>query len=371
MNINNLLNKIFLNHEHHGGEIYNLNLNSPYQILDFSTNINPFFSYNLIKHSYMDSIYGINKYPDSHSTNLRREIVNYFQNKITAKNLIVSAGSMDLISIFCDIFVNFNDEIIINQPTFSEYAWAVKKKKGKIISVYRRPENNFQISSDSVIEEMTSKSKIIFICNPNNPNGLLEDPRDLIEIINVASEKDIFIFLDEAFIDFCGESNSFVSNISSYDNLFISRTFTKFFGIPGLRIGFGVSSPEIIELLNRFQNLWPVNCIAQNIAIKMLKSKNFLKKSLNLISEEYNFLVNELNQIHRLKTYPSQTNYILINLENTGLTASELKTKLLEEGILIRDCSNFEGLDDYYIRIGIKTRDLNKKFIDSLKKVIK
>ena len=373
MNINNFINKDkkLLNHGHHGGEIYNSSLKSSHQVLDFSTNINPLFTHDLIKQSYMDSIHEISKYPDTYSTDLRRELVKYFQNKITIKNLIVSAGSMDLISIFCDTFVNLNDEVIIYQPTFSEYTWAVQKNKGKIINVYRKPEDNFQINSDSVIEEMTSKSKIIFICNPNNPNGLLENPRDLIKIIKIASEKDILIFLDEAFIDFCGESNSLVSNISSYNNLFISRTFTKFFGIPGLRIGFGVSSPEIIDLMNRFQNLWPVNSIAQNIAIKMLRSSALIKETLKLISEEYRFLLNELNQIPGLKIYPSQTNYILLNLESTGFSAPELKIKLLKEGILIRDCSNFEGLDNYFIRINIKTRDLNKKFIASLKEIMR
>ena len=364
--------KALNSHNHHGGEIYNsIPLYNSNHLIDFSTNTNPLINPNHIKNAYMNSINEIFRYPDTNSTKLKKDLRNYFSNKIKTENIIISAGSMNLISIFCDIFVNPNEEVIICQPTFSEYSWAVQKNRGKIINIYRKPEKNFQIMSDSIIKAISSKSKIIFLCNPNNPSGLLENPKDLIKIINIASKKDIFVFLDEAFIDFTGESNSFVSNISFYNNLFISRTFTKFFGIPGLRIGFGVSSSQIIDIINKFQNLWPVSSIAQNIAGEMLRSSALIKETLKLISEEYRFLLNELNQIPGLKIYPSQTNYILLNIESTGFSAPELKIKLLKEGILIRDCSNFEGLDNYFIRINIKTRDLNKKFITSLKEIMR
>ncbi|MBN1215581.1 MAG: histidinol-phosphate aminotransferase family protein [Candidatus Lokiarchaeota archaeon] len=370
MNIDNLINKdkSIPTHEHHGGEIYKLNSTS--QILDFSTNINSFFPYHLIRHSYIDSIHEISKYPDTYSTDLRRELVNYFNNKIDLKNLIVGAGSMDLISIFCDTFVNLNDEIIICQPTFSEYSWAVRKKKGKIINVYRKPYNDFAINSDAIINKITSSTKVIFICNPNNPNGSIDNPHELKKIVKIASENDVLIFLDEAFIDFTGESNSFVSYINTFNNLVILRTFTKFFGIPGLRIGYAISSYNIIDLLNQFQNLWSVNSVAQNVAKSILKMKDYISRTINFFSEEIKFLSFQLSQIPGLKIYPTNCNFFLINLRKTGLTASKLQTSLLKDNILIRNCTNFDGLNEYYVRINIKTRDLNLKLLNSIRKII-
>lgn len=374
MDLSRIINekKRKLTHNSHGGEIYKINtLHDLNSLLDFSININPLAPLDLFKRAYLDSINQISRYPDSKSTLLKEQLVKYFENKITAENLIIGAGSEELISIFCSMFIDSGDEVIIYQPTFTEYAWAIQKNEGKIINVYRKSKNNFQLECDPIISQITSKTKIIFICNPNNPNGLLDPLEKLEEIIKIASENDILVFLDEAFIEFTGESNSFVNKIALFDNLFVCRSFTKFFGIPGLRIGFGVSNANIINYITNGQVLWPVNCVAQRVAQEILKSKEFIDKSLNFFSEESKFVVSELKKIKGLKVYPTNTNYILINTRKTGVKASNIKECLLEEKILIRDCSNYEGLNGYYIRICIKSRELNLKLISSLKKIFR
>jgi len=361
-----------LAHNSHGGEIYKIDtLFDLDSLLDFSTNINPFVPLELFKRAYLDSIDQVSRYPDSKSTLLKEELVKYFENKITAENLIIGAGSEELISIFCSMFIDSGDEVIVYQPTFTEYAWAIQKNEGTIINVYRKPKNNFQLEYDPIISQITSKTKIIFICNPNNPNGLLDPFEKLEKIIKTASENNILVFLDEAFIEFTGESNSFVNKIALFDNLFVCRSFTKFFGIPGLRIGFGVSNANIINYIKNGQVLWPVNCVAQRVAQEILRSKKFIDKSLNFFSEELKFVVSELKKIKGLKVYPTNTNYILINTRKIGVIASIIKELLLKEKILIRDCSNYEGLNGYYIRICIKSRELNLKLISSLKKIFR
>lgn len=374
MNFEKVINhkKKTLIHGTHGGEIYD---NDPIinnkSLLDFSTNINPFVAPDIIKQACLNSLNLVARYPDSNSTKLKEELLNYFENKISIENLIVGAGSMKLISLFCDMFINPNDEIIISQPTFSEYEWAVRKNAGKIVNIYRKPENNFRIEYKPIVNNISSKTKAIFICNPNNPNGYLDDSKELIKIINEASKNDVLILLDEVFIEFTGEFNSCVFKISSFDNLFICRSFTKFFGLTGLRVGFGVSTPEIIEYITCGQVLWPVNCFGQSLAIEMLKSKKFIEDSLNLFFKEREFIENELKKIHELKIFPSHANFFLINLEKTGIRSTKLKEELLKENILIRDCSNYNGLNDYYIRISVKTRESNLKLINSLKRIIK
>ncbi|MFX1558239.1 MAG: pyridoxal phosphate-dependent aminotransferase, partial [Promethearchaeota archaeon] len=372
MNLDKIIinKKEHLKHGSHGGEIYNLNpklfTNS---IFDFSTNINPLVSPDDYYQVYLNSINQIPRYPDSNSTKLKDELVKYFKNEVTRDNLIVGAGSMEIISIFCDMFISPGDEIIINQPTFSEYVWAIQKNKGFIVNVYRKPENNFRIEIDSVLNNITTKTKVIFICNPNNPNGLLDNPEDLKNVIRIASQNDVLVFLDESFIEFTGESNSFVHEIVAFDNLFICRSFSKFFGLTGIRIGFGISTPEIINIVARGQLLWSVNCIAQNLAQEILKSKKLIKDSFKFFSKERQFVINELEKIPGIKIFPSDTNYILINFKNKKFKATQIKKLLIKENILIRDCSNFNGLDDYFIRVCIKTRELNLKLIKALKKI--
>ena len=373
MNFNKVINKKKRNltHGSHGGEIFKLNSrNNPNSLIDFSTNINPLATPNIFAQIYMNSINQVSKYPDSNSTLLKEELVRYFNNKINKENLVIGAGSMELISIFCDMFIDPGDEIIIVQPTFSEYAWAVQKNSGTIVNVYRKPENHFRVEYKPIINQITPNTKIIFLCNPNNPNGLLDNPKDIEKIIHIASKKDVLVFLDEAFIEFTGEFNSFIYKISSHDNLFISRTFTKFFGLTGLRVGFGVSTPEIIDYLIRGQNLWSVNCFGQIIAQKMLNSEKFIEDSLSFFSKEREFMENELKKIPGLKIFPTDTNFFLINIERTEIKSTKMKELLLKENILTRDCSNYEGLNDYYLRISIKNRDLNIKLINSLKKII-
>ncbi|MFX1293803.1 MAG: pyridoxal phosphate-dependent aminotransferase [Promethearchaeota archaeon] len=373
MNLNKVINekKRYLVHGNHGGEIYQFNsINDTNSLIDFSTNINPLMTSNMLVHICNDSISQVPKYPDSNSTRLKEELVKYFNNKIGKENLIIGAGSMELISIFCDMFIDPSDEIIIVQPTFSEYAWAVQKNDGTIINIYRKSENYFRIECKPIINKITPKTKVIFLCNPNNPNGLLDNPKDIEKIVNIASNNDILVFLDEAFIEFAREFNSFIYKISSFDNLFISRSFTKFFGLTGLRIGFGVSTPKIIDYVIRGQNLWSVNCFGQIIALEILKSKKFIDNSLKFFSKERKFMKNELKKIPELKILPSDTNFFLINTENSGIKSTQLKELLIKDNILIRDCSNYNGLNDYYIRISIKNRDLNIKLINSLKKII-
>ncbi|MFX1260052.1 MAG: pyridoxal phosphate-dependent aminotransferase, partial [Promethearchaeota archaeon] len=364
MNLDSVINlkKKNLKHNSHGGEIYNNNLlNKAFPLIDFSTNVNPLVTPDIFSQTYKQSLEKVPVYPDSKSTQLKRELIKYFLNKISSENLIVGAGAMELILTFSDMFINPEDEIIIAQPTFTEYAWAIQKNGGVIVNVYRKPENNFRIEVEPLINKITPKTKIIFICNPNNPNGYLDNPEDLKKIISVASLNDILVFLDEAFIEFTGEHNSFVNGISSFDNLFICRTFTKFFGLTGLRIGYGISSSDIINFLNRGQILWSVNCIGQILAQEILKSKKFIEDSINYISKEIEFVKKELKIFQGLRLFPSDTNYLLINTEKTGIKSAKIKELLLKENILIRDCSNYDGLDDYYIRIGIKTRELNLK----------
>ncbi len=244
MNVEKLANKNrLISHGAHGGEVYGRwPIPSPGEIIDFSTNINEQIPSESIKTSMLNATRQILQYPDSDSSGLRQELVRYFGNALEVENFIIGAGSMELITIFCDMFVSPGDEAIVPHPTFSEYEWAVRRNGGKINTIFRKDSRDFRIERDEIIRSFTPNTKVVFLCNPNNPNGLLDLPSDIEDIIAAALKREILVFLDETFIEFTGENNSFAPRIHEFESLFICRTFTKFFGVPGLRVGYGIGN---------------------------------------------------------------------------------------------------------------------------------
>ena len=184
------------------------------------------------------------------------------------------------------------------------------------------------------------------------------------KIVKTAEKKSSLVFVDETFIELVPDSNpSLVKTLKSYENLFILRSFTKSFGLAGLRIGYGLGSKKIIEVLQRVKIPWNVNYIAQMAASAALCYSDFLEKSQQNIKKEYSFLINALSKIDWLSYYPSSTNFILIK---TKINSKKLQKKLLKKNILVRDCSTFCGLDENYIRIAVKNRIQNKLLLEAL-----
>ena len=184
------------------------------------------------------------------------------------------------------------------------------------------------------------------------------------KIVKTAEKKSSLVFVDETFIELVPDSNpSLVKTLKSYENLFILRSFTKSFGLAGLRIGYGLGSKKIIEILQRVKIPWNVNYIAQMAASAALCYSDFLEKSQLNIKKEYSFLINALSKINWLSYFPSSTNFILIK---TKINSKKLQKKLLKKNILVRDCSTFCGLDENYIRIAVKNRIQNKLLLEAL-----
>jgi histidinol-phosphate/aromatic aminotransferase/cobyric acid decarboxylase-like protein len=211
-----------------------------------------------------------------------------------------------------------------------------------------------------------------FICNPNNPTSLLISTQELKHILDVALEHSVLVFLDEDFLEFVEneQQHSMVNSIDKYSNLFILRSFTKLFGLTGLRVGYGIANKEIINFLLSAKIPWNVNCLAQAAAVVALNDEEHLQKTRQLIRQEKEYLQKGLSNIKGFKVYAPDANFFFINIRETGYTAAELTQKLLTQGIMIRDCSSFTGLDPYYIRIAIKLHSENMKLLEALGKVI-
>jgi len=334
----------------HGG-IFSIKNNSE-KIIDFSSNVNPLGCHPGVKKYLKRQLNQIDVYPDSESTKLRLNL-KWFTG-INPSQILIGNGATEIIYNFCSVFVNKKTKVLIPCPAFSEYEKAVKLFGGKIIHFK-------SLSLNDDLPKFVSKipsNGIVFICNPNNPTGELLSKKSIEQIVKVAEKKLALVFVDETFIELVPYSNpSLVKNIKSYENLFILRSFTKSFGLAGLRIGYGLGSKQIIEILQRVKIPWNVNYIAQSAASAALCYSDFLERSRKNIKKELSFLINSLSKFQWLTCFESSTNFILIK---TKINSKLLQKKLIKKNILIRDCSTFCGLNENYIRIAVKNRNQNK-----------
>jgi len=328
------------------------------KIIDFSSNVNPLGCHPGVKKYLKKQLNQIHVYPDSESSKLRSNL-KWFTGMNTSQ-ILVGNGATEIIYNFCSTFVNKKSKVLIPCPTFSEYEKAAKFFGGNVISF-----KSLNLNKDlSKFIQKIPKHGIIFFCNPNNPTGEILSKKNMEQIVKAAQKKFSLVFVDETFIELVPDSNpTLVKSIKSYDNLFILRSFTKSFGLAGLRIGYGLGSKQTIEILQRIKIPWNVNYIAQTAASAALCYSNFLEKSRKIIKKETLFLMSSLSKLEWLSCFHSSTNFILIK---TKINSKILQKKLLKKNILVRDCSTFCGLDENYIRIAVKNRNQNKLLMKAL-----
>ncbi|MCW4016520.1 MAG: threonine-phosphate decarboxylase CobD [Candidatus Bathyarchaeota archaeon] len=353
----------------HGGEVWNAEKKVSYnrnEIVDFSSSINPLGPSQKALEAIGKNLGSIQIYPDSNSEWLREAIATSF-GEIGSNNVIVGNGSTELIYLFAETFLEKGEMALIPAPTFGEYEKAVKKAGGEPRHI--KMTRNLGVEPN-IFTRQIKDAKIVFLCNPNNPTSALIPHDTLIKIIEDALKHDVLLFLDEDFLEFVDEGKqvSLVDKISEFPNLFVLRSFTKVFGLTGLRIGYGIASEDTIEILSNAKTPWNVNCLAQVAALASLADKEHIKKSSQVVKTERAFLTQEIAQLKCFSQYPADANFILINIKKSGFTAAQLKEKMLQQGILIRDCSSFKGLDEHHIRVAVKSRQENERLLEAFRK---
>ncbi len=330
-------------------------------ILDFSSNVGPGGMPKQVKNSMKNLTDKIIEYPDIHSSKLLLALEKY--TKIRQSHLIAGNGAVEIIYNFCNAFLSTNTPVLIPVPTFGEYESAAKLNTCKIsfFKTMNLEKNLFPFISK------IPKNGCIFICNPNNPTGKLISKKNLLKIVNEAKKRNSIVFVDECFIELVPYSNeSIISSVKKFDNLIVLRSLTKSFGLAGIRIGYAASSKYVISVLKKIKIPWSINSIGEYAAIIALNYPSHISKSNSIIKKEYTFLKNKISLIEGFEFIESYTNFILIK---TKEDSSKLQKKLLKKRILIRDCKNFRGLDNNFIRIAIKSHKDNLKLLKALKEI--
>ncbi|MDR3291951.1 MAG: histidinol-phosphate transaminase [Methanobrevibacter sp.] len=339
---------------------FNLDKN---KIIKLGSNESPWGSSKKAIEAIKKNLNQLNRYPETNLEDLKKLIADYSNTKV--ENVIVGGdGADEIIDILAKTFIEKGDEFIAPIPTYTYYEFSLKPYEAvPIYAKWNLNANSLNLSS--ILESITNKTKIIFLCSPNNPTGGIIPKKDIVKILK---ETNALIVVDEAYIEYSDSDN--VDLIDKYPNICILRTMSKALGLAGLRIGYGLSNPKIIEFMSRVKPVFSLTRPSYIGALETFKDNKFIEESITKGIESRDYLYNELSKIPKLIVFKSKSNFILVNIEKTGLKAVELSEKLLKKGVIIRDCSSFQGLDEYWIRISIGTLEDDKKFIFILKDVL-
>lgn len=354
----------------HGANLYDLSnklgLNKT-ELKDFSSNINPLGSSSLGKQAIIDNIDMVSIYPDPSYLNLKNSISSYCNCNID--NIILGSGATELISSFIEI-VNPKNAVLLS-PSYSEYEKELKKVNCKINKFFSKKENKFKVNVDEFIKYINeTKSELVVICNPNNPTGFAFKNEEIKQILQ---DTNAYIMVDETYIEFTDRKTYSSTNLSNkFDKLFVIRGTSKFFGTPGIRLGYGVTCNKDIKnnILNRI-DLWNINTLASIMGEVMFTDMEFINNSSLTLKSEREYLLKELSSINDLEVYPSDGNFILSEIKSKKVTAEKLRETLLEKKIIIRDCKSFEGLDEYFFRVCTLNHSDNELLIKYVKDIFK
>lgn len=332
-------------------------------IIKLGSNENPWGASPKAKQAIINSIDDINRYPESNHEYLKEKIAEYAgvnQNQV----IIGGDGADELFDVLAKTLIDPGDEFIVHPPTYTYYEYVFKQHNAKpVYAKWNVSENKLDV--DSVLENITDRTRAIFLCTPNNPTGGLIDQEDIIKVIEAT---DALVVVDEAYWEFSETNN--INLLDKYDNVFIIRTFSKVMGLAGLRIGYGLSNPKILEKMSRIKPVFSLTVPSQKAVIATLEDKEYIEQSTRKGIAEREYLYEKVNEIKNITIYKSKSNYLLMDIRETGYTAAQLSEKLMSKGVIVRDCTSFQELDEYYIRISIETHPKNEKFIEILKSIV-
>jgi histidinol-phosphate aminotransferase len=303
----------------------------------------------------------INYYPDSDCREIRQKISENF--KISPENIIMGNGTDQIIEMICDCFISSRDNSVIADPTFLIYEKATLKCGGNVKKI---PLKNFRHDFEKMVNAIDSKTRLFFITNPHNPAGTNVKKAEFEYVLNNV-DKNILIVLDEAYCEYLPEDENInsIDKVFKYDNLITLKTFSKIYGLAGLRIGYGIADADIISGLNKIRLPFNVSSIAQKAAVVALENNWYVSKIRDKILKEKEKFYVVLNDagIEYIKSY---SNFILIK---TGAGSLKIVEELLKRGFIVRPGENL-GVPDY-IRVTVSIPEINYRFLDAFTNIYK
>lgn len=352
----------------HGGNVFfwarKLGLD-PKEIIDFSASINPLGPPRSARKAHIESYADITSYPDSEGAELKEALAR--QHGMKSDDVCLGNGSTQLIYLLCRALRPRKALVVL--PAFSEYSNALKLIGTEVQSYFLSPEHEFRLPLEEFMEGWEKDLDMVFLSNPNSVTGEIISKAAMEEIAGLALRRKILLAVDEAFMDFV-ESESVKELIQRNPYLIVLRSLTKYYGVPGLRIGYLLGNEKIIHLLALQQEPWSVNLPAQRVALACLGESTFSSRTTQWLQREKPFLLKGLAKVKGLHPYPSQVNFVLVGLDRIGINATELRSYLLQKSILIRSCDSFSGLGSKYFRVAVRLRKDNTCLLKGLEEIM-
>ena len=331
------------------------------RVIKLASNENPFGPSPKAKEMIMKSAENINRYPDGSAYYLKNKLSEYLN--LPVENIILGSGSSEIISLTLETFVNPGEEIIYPWPSFVMYR--ILTLKNNAVGIEIPLEENFSYDLKKFLEKITPRTKVIFLCNPNNPTGTIIHRKQLEDFLKKLPEE-IIIISDEAYFEYVEDEN-YGSAFPFFQekNIVICRTFAKIYGLAGLRIGYGIARKEITEYIERIRPPFNITTPAQMAAIAALQDQKHIEYVREKTIEGKKYLYNEFEKLG-IEYIPSETNFILCKFK---VDAGKIVKELEKRGIIVRSMKSF-GLTEY-IRITVGTEEENRILIDSLREILK
>lgn len=371
----------------HGGNIFQFAHEQriePYEVIDFSANINPLGPSQQGLSALESQLRYISHYPDATNDDILNAIADiYGMNK---NQIVVGNGAAELLYAICRL--PGYTGAFVPAPGFSEYKAALEASRIPVRDIYYRPREDehgkpyFEVpylALETFAAELKGQDGriIVFLGNPNNPDGTLLDKNHIRTIASMLKDANSLLVIDESFIDFVGNDTlqdneySMRSLVNEFDNIIVVHSFTKFYAVPGLRIGAAFSNPLIIEQLNSFIPTWSVNTLAQSYTEAALNDVEYVKRTKQVLHEEQLFMYNSLDTIDGITIYPPSANFMLFHIEQEGITAESINEALKKYNMIVRNCDSYMGLNNQWVRVAIKDHDTNVKLVEKLTDILK
>ena len=339
-------------------------------LLDFSASINPLGPSPRALRAIRRAVPLVRHYPDPDCADLKRAIQRRWH--LAAERIVIGNGASELIDLIPRA-LSIRSALIVG-PTYAEYARAVERAGGRAAMILANEEQEFGPPLGEVVRRLASQQRgrgavdAVFVCHPNSPTGRPCDRRDLEALFHAAQRAGTWLVVDESFVEYC-ETLSCVPRLSSYSSLIIIRSFTKFYGLPGLRIGYSLSSRPVAAALRRAQPPWTVNQAAQQAAEAAMADLRHARRCLAYVETERARMAAGLSSIDGMRVIPSAANFLLLELPPSHRAAA-VTASLRRRGLLIRDCSSFPGCTSRMIRVAVRRRQDNTRLLAALTRLL-
>lgn len=356
----------------HGGDIWGFSrkYNIPLEeVLEFSGPINFMGPPPKAVEAVKQNARLIKFYPDPNPVEFREAIASYVGHGVEPENVLLGNGSIELIYMITEILPP-KFKAVIPVPSFSEYEKAALRVGGEVTFVQLPPD--FSLENDKIKAAVTDDTKIMCLCNPHSPSGKLYSKESVMELVDFCHKKDVIFSIDENYIEFAdeGDKNTVAGMVKEYENLFVIRSVTKFYGMAGLRFGYAIAANTLIDKLETMRQPWSINGLVFQVTTAAFNDTEFIRGTKETINKNRTQLAKDLGAIEGLQVHPSTTNFLLVKILNRKLTSTILKELLAKERILVRDCCTFMGMDDSYIRVTVRSAKDNQILVEKIKQIM-